>query len=279
MVQASVLSDRSVIAVGGAEARSFLQGLVSNDMENCAPGRAIYAALLTPQGKILYEFFVTESDGRFLVDCSSARAAELIKRLTFYRLRAKIDIALAPDLAVKAVWEGQATLERSAHTIAFADPRLTALGFRMIGPRAVLEAATVGFRHGDYQAHRLRLGVPDSADLPPDTVFALDAGFEELGGVDFKKGCYVGQEVTARMKHRASARRRFMIAEFEDEPPPPGTKLDSMGRDLGTFATGAGRRALALVRLDRLDEARGANAPITAAGKPVNLQKPSWLLP
>jgi len=277
MVQASILSDRSVITVGGAEARAFLQGLVSNDMENCPPGRAIYAALLTPQGKILYEFFVTERDGRFLLDCASARAPELVKRFIFYRLRAKIDIALAPDLAVAAAWNNEPATY--SDVVVFPDPRLPGLGLRMIGTPAQLQRIVGDAEAGDYQAHRLRLGVPDSADMPPDTVFALDAGFEELGGVDFKKGCYVGQEVTARMKHRASARRRFMIAEFEGEAPPPGTKLEAVGRDLGTFATGAQGRALALVRLDRLDEAGEAGAPITAAGRPVNLQKPSWLLP
>jgi folate-binding protein YgfZ len=266
-----------VLAVGGAESRAFLQGLVSNDMENCAPGRAIYAALLTPQGKILYEFFVTESGGRFLLDCASARASELIKRLIFYRLRAKIDIALAPDLAVAAAWNNKPAIY--ANIVVFPDPRLPALGHRMIGTPAQLQRIIGEAKADDYETHRLRLGVPDSADMPPDTVFALDAGLEELGGVDFKKGCYVGQEVTARMKHRASARRRFMIAEFEGEAPPPGTKLEAVGRDLGTLATGAQGRALALVRLDRLDEAREAGAPITAAGRPVNLQKPSWLLP
>ena len=275
MVQASVLSDRSVIAVGGAEARSFLQGLISNDMETCAPGRAIYAALLTPQGKVLYEFFVTESEGRFLLDCATARAAELVKRLIFYRLRAKIDIAPAPDLAVAAAWDNEPAIY--SDVVVFPDPRLPALGLRMIATRPQLQRIVDEAEAGDYQAHRLRLGVPDSADLPPDTVFALDAGFEELGGVDFKKGCYVGQEVTARMKHRASARRRFLIAEFEGEPPPPDTKLEAAGRDLGNFATGMQGHALALVRLDRLEEAREAGAPITAAGRLVNLQKPSWL--
>jgi tRNA-modifying protein YgfZ len=274
MVQASVLSDRSVIAVGGAEARSFLQGLISNDMENCAPGRAIYSALLTPQGKVLYEFLITESEGRFLLDCATARAAELVKRLIFYRLRAKIDIAPA-DLAVAAAWDNEPAIY--SDVVVFPDPRLPALGLRMIATRPQLQRIVDEAEAGDYQAHRLRLGVPDSADLPPDTVFALDAGFEELGGVDFKKGCYVGQEVTARMKHRASARRRFLIAEFEGELPPPGTKLEAAGRDLGNFATGMQGHALALVRLDRLEEAREAGAPITAAGRLVNLQKPSWL--
>jgi folate-binding protein YgfZ len=275
-MQASILQDRAVISIKGTEARSFLQGLVSNDMDACVPGRGIYAALLTPQGKILFEFFVTEYGDRFLLDCAAARAAELVKRLTFYRLRAKIEIAAAPELKVAAIWDG-APPSVSDGIAAFADPRLPALGVRLIGPLPSVQSATAGAQAGDYRSHLLRLGVPDSGDLPPDSVFALDAGFEELRGVDFRKGCYVGQEVTSRMKHRASARRRFLIADIEGDLPPPGTKLEAAGREVGTLATGADGRALALVRLDRVEEANNAGDDITAMGLKVSLQRPSWL--
>jgi folate-binding protein YgfZ len=277
MPYASLLEDRSIISVKGAEARSFLQGLISNDMEECAPGRGIYAALLTPQGKILFEFFVVEHGDRFLLDCSSARAAELIKRLTFYRLRAKIEIAAAPELTVTAVWNGGPQAVSEAGIAAFADPRLPTLGVRLIGPLPLVQSAIAGAQTGDYRSHLLRFGVPDSGDVPPDSVFALDAGFEELRGVDFRKGCYVGQEVTSRMKHRASARRRFLIAEVEGDLPPPGTKLEASGREVGTLATGTDGRALALVRLDRVAEASTAGETITAMGQKVSLQRPSWL--
>jgi folate-binding protein YgfZ len=278
MSYASVLEDRSVIAVRGTEARSFLQGLISNDMEECAPGKGIYAALLTPQGKILFEFFVTEHEDRFLIDCATARAPDLSKRLTFYRLRAKVEIALVPELKVAAVWEGtpQAAIDGVA---VFIDPRLPALGTRLIGPLPALQTAIAGARAGDYRSHLLGHGIPDSADVPPDTVFALDAGFEELGAVDFRKGCYVGQEVTARMKHRASARRRFLIAQVDGNLPPPGTKLEASGREVGLLATGFNGRALALVRLDRVEEATSAGDEITALGQKVSLQRPSWLQP
>ena len=276
-MQASILEDRAVIAVRGTEARPFLQGLISNDMEGCAPGRGIYAALLTPQGKILFEFFVTEADDRFLLDCAQARAADLLKRLTFYRLRAKVEIAVAADLKVAAMWNGAPQAPAVAGLAAYSDPRLPALGVRLIGPLPLVQSAIAGAQAGDYRSHRLRLGVPDSADVPPDTVFALDAGFEDLAGVDFKKGCYVGQEVTARMKHRASARRRFLIANIDGDLPPPGTKLEASGREVGTLATGADGRALALVRLDRVEEAGNAGESITASGRKVSLQRPSWL--
>ena len=146
----------------------------------------------------------------------------------------------------------------------------------MIGTRTALAEATRAMAGGDYEAHRLVLGIPDSADLPPDQVFALDAGFEELEGVSFKKGCYVGQEVTARMKHRASARKRFLMADVPGEIP-FGTSLEAGGRELGTLASGKDCHALALVRLDRLEDAQAKETPITAAGREVILRKPGWM--
>ena len=176
-----------------------------------------------------------------------------------------------------AVWDG--TLPTTPDVAAFADPRLPALGVRLIGPLPQLQGAIANIQAGDYRSHLLDLGVPDSADVPPDTVFALDAGFEELGAVDFRKGCYVGQEVTARMKHRASARRRFLVAQVDGDLPPPGTKLEASGREVGLLATGLNGRALALVRLDRVDEAASAGDDISAMGQKVRLERPSWLQP
>jgi folate-binding protein YgfZ len=277
MVYASILKNRAIIAVNGAEARDFLQGLITNDMEACREGHAVYAALLTPQGKILFEFFViANGDDRWLLDCAASGAADLTKRLSLYRLRAKVEIAPRPDLAVAAVWNGGGMIAAKADGVMFPDSRLSDLGLRVIGTKTALAEATCNMTPGDYEAHRLKLGVPDSADLPPDQVFALDAGFEELNGVSFKKGCYVGQEVTARMKHRASARRRFLMAEIMGEIP-AGTPVEAEGRELGTLASGKDGHALALMRLDRLEDAESKHAPITAAGRQVILRKPDWL--
>ena len=273
----ALLDDRSVISLGGAESRAFLQGLVSSDMAECTGGKAIYAALLTPQGKILFEFFIVEGGNEnFLIDCAADRAADLIKRLSLYKLRAKVAIAPAPELAVAVAWNGGNMEAPQGAKFTFADPRLPALGQRLIGARAELEKSLAANERGDYRAHLLALGVPASADLPPDSVFALDAGLEELNGVNFKKGCYVGQEVTSRMKHRATARRRFAIAENEATLPPAGTPLEANGREIGTLATGVGSRALALVRLDRLAESQEAHSEITAAGRSVTVRKPGW---
>jgi folate-binding protein YgfZ len=277
MLLASLFQDRSVIALKGPDTRDFLQGLVTNDVTECTESNAVYAALLTPQGKILFDFFIVERGGRFLFDCAASQANDLMRRLTLYRLRAKIDIVREPGFAVAALWNDQGSVSAAGRALAYADPRLPALGLRAIGPRPELQTALSGIPAGDYRRHRLRLGVPDSADIPPDSVLALDSGLEELNGVSFNKGCYVGQEVTARMKHRATARRRFVIAETEGALPPPGTALEAQGRDIGAIATGVDGQALALVRLDRLAEVAAAGADIFAGGQKTILRKPDWL--
>lgn len=275
MASAAILDNRAVIGLEGADARIFLQGLITNDIGDCVPGRAIYAALLTPQGKILFDFLVTAVDSGLWLDCASASASELAKRLGFYRLRAKVAIAAKAELAVAAVWNGS-TITAAANGTVFPDPRLAELGDRIIAPRHQVEAATVAIPHDDYESFRLQMGVPDSADLPADQVFALDAGLEELHGVSFTKGCYIGQEVTSRMKHRATARRRFYIAEA-GAMPLPGTSIEAQGRELGRISSARGGRGLALIRIDRLAEAERNNIPLLASGESITLHRPDWL--
>lgn len=274
------LDDRAVLQIAGAEARAFLQGLITNDMEKVAPRRAIYAALLTPQGKVLFDFFVTQRGETYLLDASATQAEDLLKRLKIYRLRAKVDLAARPDLAVFAIWDKTGGLEQPEEWSAFPDPRLAAMGRRVIAARddtfltANAEADAAG-----YALHRLALGVPDSADVAGE--FLLDANGEELNGVDFKKGCYVGQEVTARMKHKAQPRRRLVPISMDGEVPPPGTKLrDTQGAEVGELATGAGGRAMASVRLDRLGGAGSLDADghvlsVESAGYPLPAAKPA----
>src|ERR1017187_7388711 len=168
MIHASLLDDRAVLALGGAEAGNFLQGLITNDMASSADGRAIYAALLTPQGKILFDFFIIpEAKDRLLIDCAASRAADLLKRLKLYRLRAKVLIALRPELAVSALWGGGTGAQIPHGVVGYDDPRHPALGRRMIGTREFLVRAMSGYVAGDYQAHRLSLGIPFSPDLRP----------------------------------------------------------------------------------------------------------------
>jgi tRNA-modifying protein YgfZ len=253
----TLLTNRAVIAVAGPEARSFLQGLVTNDTTAVAPGRPAYAALLTAQGKILFDFLVGEADGTLLIDCRKEAREALIKRLSLYKLRAKVEIAPRDDLAVAL--EGPA------------DPRLATLGGRSIVPVETGEAADAA-----YLARRLELGVPEGEDFGSDRMFAMDAGLDELHAISFTKGCYVGQELTARMKHRGTDRKRLLlVATAAGSPlPAPGTPVTSGEIELGAIASVYGARGFALVRQDRLAE---ANAPFAAAGNPVTITKPGWL--
>ena len=264
------LTDRAVIALEGGEAREFLQGLITNDIAQLAPGSGVYAALLTPQGKIQFDFLVTEGDGALLLDCAADRAEALLKRLTMYRLRAKVGIALRPQLSVYVGLSGRPA-ERA---ITFTDPRLAALGLRSIG--AVAEMPDFLEGPATYHAERLRLGVPESSDFGSDRIFALDAGLDELHGVSFTKGCYVGQELTARMKHRGTARKRILALQAENALPAPGTPVMSETAEIGEILSVYGLAGFALMRLDRLSEAK---APLTANNMPVSAFKPEWLTP
>jgi len=266
------LDDRAVIALSGPEARGFLQGLITNDVERLAPGKGLYAALLTPQGKILFDFLIVEGDGAVLLDCTAGSRDALLKRLRMYRLRAKLEIEARDQLAVLVGLTGRPV----QYGVTFADPRLEALGHRTIGARAEMpEDASNG--SAKYREHRLDLGVPEGADFGSDRMFALDAGLDELHGVSFDKGCYVGQELTARMKHRGTARKRLLPVKSLDGSalPQSDTPLKVTGRDIGEITTVYGARGFALVRLDRLEEA--GDAAIDAGGVRVGLVKPSWL--
>jgi len=248
---ATILPDRGVIEVAGADAQSFLQGLITNDVAKVSAEHSIYAALLTPQGKVIYDFLIFGADGGYILDCVKVHAPDLAARLRRYKLRAKVTITdRSSDLAI-------AVSRSNDLPNAVKDPRLDALGYRAIVAAAASdqEAALA------YQRLRLDLGVPDSAtDIPPETYFPLDCNFEELHGVDFDKGCYVGQELTARMKHRASARRRMLPVHANAPLPPPGTPLKIGSSDIGELRGSIGNRGLALVRLDRLGDAVEATA-------------------
>ena len=220
-----LLENRAVIAISGGEAKGFLQGLITNDVQALAPRKAIYAALLTPQGKISFDFFAVERHEALLLDCQTTARESLLKRLIMYRLRAKLEIVPRDDFTV--AWDRTAALEDG-----FRDPRLPALGQRAIVGKAPFADATAA-AHA-YLDHRLSLGVPEAADFGQDKIFALDAGLEELNGVSFDKGCYVGQELTARMKHRGTARKRLLAVESVEGAalPPSDTVVRAGGREL-----------------------------------------------
>ncbi|NIK90077.1 hypothetical protein FHS83_003395 [Rhizomicrobium palustre] len=249
------LSERAVIALTGPEAKSFLQGLVTNDVTKVAPDHPAYAALLTPQGKILFDFLVFASDDGLFLDCRKSVREALIKRLSMYKLRAQVEISPRDDLAV--VLEGAA------------DPRHPGLP-----PRGI--AAITGTPADEaYLARRLELGIPEGDDFGSGALFALDAGFDELHGVAFDKGCYIGQELTARMKHRGTDRKRLLLATALEGALSQNTPVTSGDMALGDIISVYGAKGFALIRLDRLAEAK---EPLVAAGLAVILTKQDWLV-
>jgi folate-binding protein YgfZ len=273
----ALLPHRSVIAVGGPDRAEFLQGLISNDTTKVGPGRAIWAALLTPQGRFLNDMFVVEDGaGTFLLETERERAPALAKKLKMYTLRSKVTVEDRGDTTEVAVIFG-AGAEKPlpvAGATTFVDPRLPELGGRVLAP--VGQTATLlGLREAalaDYEALRLRLGVPDgSRDLPVEKALLLESGFDELHGVDWQKGCYMGQELTARTKYRGLIKRRLFPVKVEGALPAPGTPVERDGREVGEIRSGLGDRALAMLRLDVARES------LSSGGAKITAEVPDWM--
>lgn len=275
--QAALLADRAVFRVAGIDARKFLQGMLTNDVGKLAEGEAMHAGLLAPQGKILFELFVVTVKEEFLVEVARDRMAEMIKRLGFYRLRSRIEMREEPDIQVVAVWGGPPRLTEGA--IAYRDPRLAALGWRALLPAAT-SASALGCRsatEADYHARRIKLGVPEGGrDYAFGETFPHEALFDQLNGVDFKKGCYVGQELVSRMEHRGLARKRVVPVEGETELPPSGTPVTAAGVAIGALGSSSGVSGLALIRLDRAEEALAKGAALKAGEVPITLRQPEF---
>lgn len=289
-----LMEERGVLAIEGAEARAFLQALVSNDILRVSDEQAVYAALLTPQGKFLHDFFVAAWGEGLLLDCEAARLADLKRRLTLYRLRSKVTLSDRSKVLAVAVAHGEgaagalalAEVPGTARVldggVVFVDPRLAEAGVRAILPReaapALLEAA--GFSAGsrdDYERRRIALGLPDgSRDMEVEKAILLENGFDELHGVDWQKGCYIGQELTARTRYRGLIKKRLVPVKVEGPLPPPGTSVHAGEREVGQIRTGAGDVALALLRLEALDHAEGNPGRLTAGEATVVPQKPHW---
>jgi len=260
---AARLDSRAVLAVSGDERTDFLQGLVTNDVTRLAPTCPVYAGLLTPQGKLLFDFLLWTRDDAILIDVARGHTDSLARRLTMYKLRANVTIAPRPELAIYAYWGGGALPGT-------ADPRLGALGTRAIVQPG--EPANAG--EADYIAHRLALGVGEASEIGDEATYPLEANFELLHGVDFKKGCYVGQELTARMKHKSVLRKRVLPVAL-DGTAALGAAIMAGEREIGELRAVAGARGLALVRLDRLAESAGT--PLRAGDATVTVQWPDWI--
>ncbi|QFR34057.1 folate-binding protein YgfZ [Ancylobacter sp. TS-1] len=267
----AILKDRAVARIAGPDAVHFLDNLLT--ARTPAPGEARYAALLTPQGKIVADMIVLATEGGFRLDVPRRTAADLLKRLQLYRLRAKVEIGLLDDLAVAVAWGGASPL---VDTLAYDDPRLPALGRRFLLPAA--EAAQIAMvPEAQWQAHRVALGVPEGgADFLYGDAFPHEADMDQLGGIDFDKGCYVGQEIVSRMQHRGTARTRVIPFALCGPPPAEGTPITAGGKSIGRIGSGVDGRALALVRLDRLEEARAGGHVIEAEGAALVPERPGW---
>jgi folate-binding protein YgfZ len=285
-MKAAFLSDRGVVKVSGADARNFLNGLVTSDVAELKPGQGRFAALLTPQGKIIVDFLITEAPsghgGGFLLDCPRAPAGMLVDKLRFYKLRAKVEAEnLTDSLGVIAAWDGDPAVQPD---LAFTDPRAPGLGFRILAPQDLAQkvADLIGadvVEASGYEAHRIARGVPRGGmDFTYGDAFPHETNMDRLHGVDFDKGCYVGQEVVSRMQHRGTARTRTVKIILEGPAPEVGATILAGEKVVGSMGSSAGGKGLALVRTDRVGDALGVGAPLTAGGLPLRLAEPDAVL-
>ena len=283
-MKAAVLPDRGVVKIVGLDARGFLNGLLTADITRVTPTQPKFAALLTPQGKIIVDCIVAEAPaedgGGFFLDCPRALAGLLVERLNFYKLRAKVICEdLSEVLAVMAVWDGIADTD---YGLVYPDPRLPAVGQRVMLPPHLAAAAAgdLGAELLDasaYEAHRIALGIPRGGlDFIYGEAFPHETDMDQLAGIDFEKGCYVGQEVVSRMEHRGTARNRIVPVTADGYAPDAGLPVMAGGKPVGITGSAAGSLALAMLRLDRVADAQAAGTPLIAGGVTIEPRKPEW---
>jgi hypothetical protein len=281
-MKAAFLPDRGVVKVSGEDARDFLNGLVTTDVTQLAPSLGRFGALLTPQGKIIVDFLITEAPsghgGGFLIDCPRALAQGLADKLGFYKLRAKVTVEnLSDHLGVLAAWGGDFAVKPD---LSFADPRNDALGWRILVPEELKQkvADLIGadlVESAAYEAHRIASGAPRGGlDFIYSDAFPHETNMDLLHGVDFDKGCYVGQEVVSRMQHRGTARTRTVKVILDGFAPEPGTAILAGDKPVGTIGSTAGQHGLALIRTDRVTDALDAGLALTAGGLGLRLAEP-----
>ena len=283
-MKAALLPERGVVKVAGEDARKFLDGLLTADIDKVTPQKAAFAALLTPQGKIMVDMIVAENPaadgGGYFLDVPRALAPTLVQRLNFYRLRAKVIVEdLSEVLGVMAVWDGAAT---SDYGLSYADPRIAALGSRcMLPPHLIADAAAdldaTQVVASEYDAHRIALGAPRGGlDFHYGDAFPHEADMDQLNGVDFEKGCYVGQEVVSRVEHRGTARKRVVPVAFEDFAPEAGVRVMVGDIEAGVMGSSARGRGLAMLHLGRIGDALAAGQIIVSGGIALTPVKPDW---
>lgn len=279
-MRAAILAERSVVRLSGVDAAHFLNNLVTSEVEKLKPNEARFAALLTPQGKILFDFFVVacapEEGGGFALDVPRALTDDFVQRLNFYKLRAKVSIEPRPDLVVAVALDGTPPDDLG---LIYPDPRHAGLGTRLILPRAGAEAALKGFTLVDaeaWQEQRIALGVPEGGkDFIYSDTFPHEAAMDALHGVDFDKGCFIGQEVVSRMQHRGGARKRVVPVAYENGAPMPGVEITAGEKPVGYMGSAAKGRGLAMLRLDRVEEAIKTGGKLGGGGIALKLVEPT----
>jgi folate-binding protein YgfZ len=252
------LDSRALIAVTGPDARAFLHGLLTQDVETLAPGELRYGALLGPQGRLLFDLFLFGTDDGVLIDCVADRRPALLQRLGLYRLRAKVELT-PDDRPVFAAWgDGQPSWP--------VDPRLPALGRRAVAPERTADAS-----EADWRRHQVAFGFPDAADFAPDADYPIECNLDLLNGIDFQKGCFIGQETTSRMKRRGTIKTRLVPITFDGPPPRFGAEILNGDLRAGEVRGGVEGRAMALLRLDRM------TGRLTIDGREARADPPAWL--
>lgn len=251
------LDSRALIAVTGPDARTFLHGLLTQDVETLASGEVRYGALLGPQGRLLFDLFLYGTDDGVLIETAADRRDALLQRLSLYRLRAKVDLAADPRQVFVAWGEAESSWP--------ADPRLPGLGRRTVAADAAPDAL-----EADWRRHQLEHGVPDTADFAPDSDYPIECDLDLLNGIDFQKGCFIGQETTSRMKRRGTIKTRLVPIVFEGPPPPYGAEILNGDLRAGDVRSGMDGRAMALLRLDRMSGALGVD------GREAYADPPRW---
>ncbi len=283
-MKAALLPDRGVVKVAGDGARNFLHGLVTADILNLTPAQARFCALLTPQGKIIADFIAVagraSEGGGFFLDVARALAPQVVAKLNIYKLRAKVIVEdLSDGLGVAAVWDGNGPVD---YGLAYDDPRLLDLGRRIMlaAHQAAAAASRIGAELVDasaYEAHRIALGVPrGGVDFVYGDAFPHETDMDQLNGIDFGKGCYVGQEVVSRMEHRGTARTRAVAVDYDGHAPDPGIAVVAGERPIGKLGSTAGGHGIAMIRLDRAADALARGEMLSAGGIPIRIRRSNW---
>ncbi|MEM7461845.1 MAG: folate-binding protein YgfZ [Pseudomonadota bacterium] len=264
------LRDRALLQISGNDAEKLLQGIVTCDVEELKTGTANFGALLTPQGKVLFDFFLIRTTNGFLIDIDASLAEDFVKRLNFYKLRADVTIENAADeLEVYAIWNGEPDDIDGIEAI---DPRLSAMGSRLYG-----QHAPEG-NESDYNAHRIELGIPEGGkDYEYGKVFPHEVLMDQFGGIDFAKGCYVGQEVVSRMQHRGKIRTRMLGVRSDENLPAFGTEIRAAGKPAGNMGSSSGQAGLALLRMDRVHSAMDKDETIVAGDHALTVKIPEFV--